>query len=348
MRNRIFVVGFAVALAAALAAAGCDEGPDPTAPIADNGTFQGVVGGTETGYESYRGVVGLFYMVTAASGALCTATVIAPQVLLTAGHCVYYPGDGIDAVAEPTKIQVLGGADLMAMAGKVFYPEPEQIVAHPDWDGVISSSMDYVDLAMIKLSEPITTTETYRVRKVDDVSPGDDGVIVGYGLSSSSDQNSAGVHRMGNTSVLNVLYHYLNLGGESGTCQGDSGGPFFAKVGDDGYWYVTGVTSLGLSSECTATSGSVDENVAQQWDWINETMIEFMGYGLDDVVHQDTDGADTDTGTADGDADTDTEDDTGTSDDEDDAGTGGGGGGDDGSCSMAPRAATASLLSAIL
>jgi secreted trypsin-like serine protease len=126
------------------------------------------------------------------------------------------------------------------------------------------------------------------------------------------------VHRWGNTQVQNKLSHFISLGDPAGTCQGDSGGPFFTMIGE--YWHVTGVTSLGMSGTCDPMDGSVDENVAQQYAWIDETMNAFMGYGLADVPHQDPPEVDTDTGTdtgADADADTDADTDTDTDADAD-------------------------------
>ena len=349
MRSRkATALAFGLALCTAVAASGCDEGP---ATVVNNGTFQGIVGGEETNYEFFKGVVGLYYSVSATSGALCTATLIDPQVLLTAGHCVYYPSEDIDAVADPNKLYALGGANLNSSAEVINYPFVEEVVKHPEWPGELG--FDSVDLAMVKLMSPITTVETYRIRPEDDFEVDDTGVIVGYGLSSSSEPGSSGVHRWGETTVQTKLSHFVNLGDPAGTCQGDSGGPFFTMIGD--YWHVTGVTSLGLSGSCDPMSGNVDQNVPQEWDWINETMIYFMGYGLADVPHQDPpEDTDSETGT-DSDADSDTDTDSDADADTDtgaDAGTDGGeeGGVDEGCGCTAAGASlpSRSLLGALL
>jgi secreted trypsin-like serine protease len=254
--------------------------------------FEGIVNGEETNYESFTGVIAL-YLSLGTSGAMCTGTLIDPRVILTAGHCVYGPGDGIDAITHPEDLMILGGPDLNDQPNIIYYPDVEAVVKHPEWGGQIT--FNSVDLAMVKLKDPLTTTEMYRVRESDDFDVGTTGKIVGYGLSSSADQNSSGIHRMGDTHVQNKLAHYINLGDPAGTCSGDSGGPFFTMV--DGYWQVTGVTSLGLSGECDPYSGNVDVNVVMYRGWVDDTMNDFVGYGLADVPHEEDTDTDTDTDT---------------------------------------------------
>ena len=262
---------------------GCEgmEGDSPFEFEVDR-PFDGIVNGEETNYESFTGVIALYYSL-GTSGAMCTGTLIDPRVILTAGHCVYGPGDGIDAVANPDKLMILGGPDLSDQASLIYYPDVEEVVKHPEWGGQIT--LNSIDLAMVKLKEPLTTTEMYRVREHDDFDVGDTGKIVGYGLSSSADQNSSGIHRMGDTQVQRKLMHYIELGDPTGTCQGDSGGPFFTMV--DGHWQVTGVTSLGIyGGDCNPNEGSVDVNVVMKRSWVDDTMNDFVGYGLADVPHE--------------------------------------------------------------
>lgn len=271
---------------------GCEgmEGDSPF-ELEEDSPFDGIVNGEETNYESFTGVIALYYSL-GTSGAMCTGTLIDPQVILTAGHCVYGPGDGIDATAHPENLMILGGPDLSDQASVIYYPDVEEVVKHPDWGGQIT--FNSIDLAMVKLKEPMTTTEMYRVRENDDFDTGTTGKIVGYGLSSSTDQNSSGIHRMGDTQVQNKLEHYINLGDPAGTCSGDSGGPFFTMV--DGFWQVTGVTSLGLSGECDPNTGNVDVNVVMKRSWVDDTMNDFVGYGLADVPHEEDTDTDADGG----------------------------------------------------
>jgi len=307
---------------------GCDGIEDREARLADDQPFQGIVGGQETGYDYFMGVVALYYSMGAAGGSICTGTVIDPNVVLSAGHCVYYPSEGIDAIENPQMLTIMGGSNLNSLATRIIYSSVDEVIVHPDWEGT-TSSFSAVDLSLVKLASPIYETETYKIREDDDFGAGATGKIVGYGLSSSSAPTSAGIHREGDTTVQNKVMHYINLGDPAGTCQGDSGGPFFTMIEDE--WHVTGVTSLGLSSTCDPMTGSVDVNVVQFRDWIDGVLQDWLGYGLDEVPHQDPPAVD---GDSDSDSHTDTDSDSETDTDTDTVADATGGK-DSGSCSAA-------------
>ncbi|MCU0661290.1 MAG: trypsin-like serine protease [Myxococcota bacterium] len=245
----------------------------------------GIVNGTPTNYESWKGVVGLLYDPL---GILCTGTLIDPEVILTTASCVYVPDWDLDAVHYPSRMQVLGGAEILGDSS-VSYPAPSEIVTHSSWTGAFGSQE--VDLAMIQLSSPITTVETYGVRANPSAQVGDTGKIVGYGLSSSSDPLSAGVHRVGDTSILSLSQGLIEIGNPSANCDGDGGGPFFTQ--QESVWVVTGVHSFGVSPTCSATEGSYEVNVLTYRAWIDETMKTLVGHGLDET-DSDTQGTDTD------------------------------------------------------
>lgn len=236
-----------------------------------------IVGGTETNYESWTAAVGLWYDQGGGYGNICTATLIDPEVLITAGHCVYLKTQGIDAVKYPSRLDVLGGAEIIGL-GRISYSKAAKIVVHPEWTGDLLWGS--VDLAMIKLTTPITSLEPYGLRnKSDTVKVGEAGKIVGYGLTSSSEMSTAGFHRVGDTTVLTAVEnHLLELGNPAGTCMGDSGGPFFTKRA--GKWLLTGVTSFGTSAECRSDRDSWDANVLGHWDWIDSTLQDLVGRAL--------------------------------------------------------------------
>jgi V8-like Glu-specific endopeptidase len=255
-----------------MGATGCEQAD---APMALNETPQKIVNGTETNYEQWQGVIGLFTGMS-----ICTATLIAPDIALSAGHCVYYPAQGVDYVKNPGDLQILGGPIM-----DEFYSYATKIAKHPQWQGNLWGNA--VDLSMIKLETPVKDQPYYKIRQAPSVKVGDKGWIVGYGKSwddgkanTYEDEASAGTHRAGETTVLTVQTRVIEVGSPTSTCQGDSGGPLFTHQNGD--WVITGVTSFG-QGRCTATGGGWDVNVLTYRAWIESTFEQLAGYPLSEV-----------------------------------------------------------------
>ncbi|MCP4679710.1 MAG: trypsin-like serine protease [Deltaproteobacteria bacterium] len=241
--------------------------------------LSGVLGGYETNYEEWQGAVALF----GGGGSMCTGTLIAPDVVLSAAHCVYLPYRNIDYTKDPGSLQILGGAK----AGEVVYSWAKEVVRNPSYNGMWGT-----DLSMILLEDPVTDVEPHKVRMKPGPAKGDEGVIVGYGTSTTyGDTETAGIHRAGDTTVLRASGNTFEIGNPAGGCSGDSGGPVFTM--QDGEWVVTGVAST-VSGQCSATSGTNEVNVAAFRTWIENTFKDLTG--------RDLDGA-----SSDGDTDTDTD-----------------------------------------
>jgi secreted trypsin-like serine protease len=259
--------------------------------IADDQKPSGVVNGEETNYEEWQGAVGLFGL-----GSLCTGTLISPDVVLSAGHCVYQPGQ-FDYVKDPDYLQIVGGA----IVGEVSYSYAKQVVKHPSYNGIWGT-----DLSMVLLETPVEDVVYYRVGKEKPIVVGTKGWIVGYGTTGTNDTESPGIHRAGESTVLKVG-PTIEIGDPAGGCHGDSGGPFFTKE-SDGEWVVTGVASTVSGGQCDANSGTNEVNTAAYRGWIEKTYNELTGRVLEGAEEDDTDaGADADT---DADTDTDTDADT--------------------------------------
>lgn len=275
-----------------LLAAGCDEAVE-TAPLCEDDTHEGIVNGTPTNYESWQGVIALMW-----EGHLaCTGTLIDPEVVLSAGHCILNSSLDIDPIENPGQLSIAGGADVNT--SPIHLGFAESIVVHPDYDSDDFSA----DLSMIKLSSPVSSVPAYDLRVAPQVIMGDHVTVVGYGMTGSEDYGSSGIHRMGDSTVQGVLPKEIEIGGDANPCYGDSGGPMFSQ--QEGDWVVSGVTSHGVPDTCLLESGGWQVNTVTYLGWIDETMWEMTGHGLGLDIDADTD-ADTD-GDADTEADTDTE-----------------------------------------
>ncbi|HOW52373.1 MAG TPA: trypsin-like serine protease [bacterium] len=242
-----------------------------------------IVNGTETGYKQFRGVVGLVMTVTqggATGQGACTATLIDPEVLLTAGHCVYLKENGtlvLDGPADPSKIVVRNGANMFV--GDVL-ANAKTIKKHDTWTGNISSWGDNVDMAVIHLDRKIYHLETYGIRDNPAETEGEMGKIVGYGITATGAFDS-GIHRMGDAKLLDLNPYWgkdvIEVGDPSGSCQGDSGGPFLTTQNDA--YVISGVTSFG-GQTCYSNRDGYYTYVLPYRDWINTQVQTFTGHGL--------------------------------------------------------------------
>lgn len=170
----------------------------------------------------------------------CTATLIAPRVVLTAAHCTY----GAQAARVWFETDLSEVTDYPYGGGTGIEGTP---VTHPNYPGYVALPNTY-DVAIVLLDEPVTDRgfgvpmpkgvldelDTRRGRQDTLFTP------VGYGLQSVIPELSADLVRYRATSMLVNLrsaltdgynIHLSNNAGEGngagGTCYGDSGGPIF-------------------------------------------------------------------------------------------------------------------------
>jgi len=237
---------------------GCGRATEaPPTPITEEG--DSIVGGsTDADDPSVVAVYG--QQPGARSGFLCTGSVIAPTVILTAAHCVspLETGDGAEFTVITGPDIDKSGAKQLAVSG---------VYANPLWspDNLEGGH----DQGIVILSQPTSLRPLpINRRKLASSQTGRAVRIVGYGLDDGSRQTGAGVKRQAITSLGTIFTNLILVGNSRhGTCNGDSGGPAFMNI--DGVETIVGTTSYG-NADCT--DGGFDARVDTDLAFIDEYM----------------------------------------------------------------------------
>ncbi len=180
-----------------------------------------IVGGREEPDALARSTL----MVLGSGGNLCSAVVVAPDVVLTAAHCVTNAAEHRVHYTSQNREPVLIA--------------PAAIAVHPGYDkGAIQGRRRSIDLALVRLPAALPASFAVVSLAAGAGPPriGQEIAVGGYGVSREGDQRSAGTFRAASLSVIEpygpgrILLWAADPAGQArtpgaGACQGDSGGP---------------------------------------------------------------------------------------------------------------------------
>lgn len=255
-RFRVVALSAATCFACALLGiAGCSDASSPERAPAQ--TRQAIAGGTvDTAHQN----VFLLAAHRDQFGSLCTATLIAPNLLLTARHCVS-PSNGDDHVTcgeavlgEPYPPSAfITTNDAQPRDGSTVFRAAEVRVPAQGMD-----TCGY-DIALVILKENVPANVSVpAVPRIDrDVTPGEVYTAVGYGLNENGRQNAGRMQLSGlvvdcEPGSCGEGVESTEFRGDTGICSGDSGGPALDADGK-----VVGVVSRGGPDCSTPVYGSV-------------------------------------------------------------------------------------------
>ncbi len=210
----------------------------------------------------------------------CSGTLIAPKVVLTAGHCTFGADAAriwFDSDLQDNEEYPFGGKS--STEGTPY--------AHPEYDG-FATFPNTSDVGVVILDKPVKRLgygALPEVGAVDDLyynrPPSSPPLmnIVGYGLQSVvPDLQADRVRYQGNPQIVelnsaNTGGWNIHLGsnngegqGEGGACFGDSGGP--ALLSEDSN-VVGGVGSFVLNLNCVGAGYYYRVDTAHALDWVN-------------------------------------------------------------------------------
>ncbi|MED5374649.1 MAG: trypsin-like serine protease [Myxococcota bacterium] len=215
--------------------------------------------------------VGVLYLDQPGSDwGFCSASLIAPQWILTAAHC-------IEAAASFDQ-EDLGFAltsDLRWDEAPLARVQIESWQTHPDWDGTWDEGGD---LGVMKLAEPITDVEPLALNTLPmEGWEGTELVHVGFGVTSDGGKDS-GTKRMATLPVQYVLdAAFISYKEGQNVCNGDSGGPSLLQDPQTGDWSIVGVavaaTAYSGPDPC-ADGQAGSTRVDLTGDWIAEATYE--------------------------------------------------------------------------
>lgn len=248
-----------------------------TALVAGASPALAVVGGTTS--QDARGARASTLRVETSQGELCSGAAIAPELVLTAAHCLM-GGGSVSVVSLDPRFRTRRHAVVAVLPHPTFVP------------GTTPRTQPGTDLAMLRLGAPLPA-DIVPVTLGGGLWQGESVTMAGFGLSIENNKNTARRLRetrlvnAGNYTTQNTVKVAVDAEGRgespgAGACRGDSGGPVLR--GDIRSRDLVGIVSwssgpLNARERRICGGFTAITPVAEHRGWISETAARLLAMG---------------------------------------------------------------------
>ena len=216
-----------------------------------------IIGGqTVTGSDWIAHTVAAFVATNSQGQALCTASVVANDLAITAAHCISDQGANPVQSAKGTTYTLVFNTNIKG-ANQSTIRNVDAAEIPSQWKPDSGSDSNTSDVAVVHFSGGLPAGY-----QISDLLPynmnltvGESVELAGYGISNATQDTGAGILRKTAVTVTNPNFSpsevELDQSHGGGACHGDSGGPAYVLINN--HPYLFGITSRG--------GGNCDETV---------------------------------------------------------------------------------------